>query len=216
MMRSYWLKILLGACAIFVVGYGAYLGIEKSKVRIRQIAESSDPVSIPLAFLPFTLDGVKSGTFKGIRLERDAPKSINAITLRVNLADSADAEAIKACVVTLEGNGQDFDPERGFRCIKPGQGDSALVPFGEIRFTVRHGVNFSVPLLLDSAVVADLRESGDEEIQSTVGADAELRAQAASERADSITRAVQSKVDSIVRNSVPTPPKPKPPTPKPG
>lgn len=215
-MRSYWLKILLGACAIFVVGYGAYFGIEKSKVRIRHITESSDPVSIPLAFLPFTLDGVKWGTFKGIRFERDAPKSITAITLRVSLADSADEDAIRACVVTLEGDGHDFDPERGFRCVKPEQGDSALVPFGEVRFTVRHGGTFSVPLLLDSAVVADLRESGDHDIEEAVGADAELRAQAATERADSITRAVQSKVDSIVRQSVPQPPKPKSPTAKPG
>ena len=215
-MRSYWLKIILGACAIFVVGYGAYMGIEKSKVRIRQIAESSDPVSIPLAFLPFTLDGVKSGTFKGIRLERDAPKSINAITLRVSLTDSADAEVIKSCRITLEGNGRDFDPERGFRCLKAGEADSALVPFGEVRFTLRHGDNFSIPLLLDSAVVADLRESGDDEIQATVGADAELRAQAATRMADSITKAVQTKVDSIVKNSVPPPAKPKLPTAKPG
>jgi len=215
-MRSYWLKILLGACAIFVVGYGAYFGIEKSKSKIRHLAESSDPLSIPLAFVPFTLDGVKAGTFKGIRVERDAPKSINAITLRVNLADSADAETIQACMITLAGNGQDFDPGRGFRCVRPGEMDSAgLVPFGEVQFTVRHGANFSAALLLDSAVVADLRESGNVEINAG-GADAALSAEDAAKRADSITKAVQLKVDSIVKRSVPTPPKPKSPTAKPG
>jgi hypothetical protein len=217
-MRSYWLKILLGACAIFVVGYAGVYGIRKSKDRIRSIAESSDPVSIPLAFLPFTLDGVKSGTFKGIRLDRDAPKSLNSITLRVNLADSADAERIKACLVTLEGDGHEFDPSRGFRCLKPAEADSAaLVAFGEVYFSVRHGENFSVPLMLDSAVVSDLRESGsDEEVSVTVGAEAEAAAEAAVKRADSITKAVNQRVDSIVRKSVPQPPKPRSPSGNPG
>jgi hypothetical protein len=215
-MRSYWLKIVLGACAIFVVGYAAYFGIQKSKSRFRQFAESSDPVSIPLAFLPFTLDGVKSGTFRGILLERDAPKSLNAITLRVSLADSADVEFVRACRVTLEGNGHDFDLERGFRCLKPGEADSALVPFGEVRFSLGHGDSFSVPLLLDSAMVADLRESGRVEMNAAIGADAAARAEAATRMADSITKAVQLRVDSAVRRSVPEPPKPKAPTGKPG
>jgi len=90
-MRSYWLKIIVGACAVFLVGFAGVTVIRKSKDKIRSIAESSDPVSLPLAFLPFTLDGVKAGTFKGIRLDRDAPKSLNGITLRISLADSADA-----------------------------------------------------------------------------------------------------------------------------
>ena len=205
-MRSYWLKIILGACAIFVVGYAAYFGIEKSKSRIRQIAESSDPVSIPLAFLPFTLDGVKSGTFKGIRLERDAPKSLNSITLRISLSDSANAAQIRDCALTPEGNGRDFDPGRGFRCLKGEGADSALVEFGEVEFSVHDGEDFSVPLMLDSAMVNDLRESsGDNEISAAVGADAELRAEAATKMADSITKAVQLRVDSIVKNSVPEP-----------
>jgi hypothetical protein len=216
-MRSYWLKIVLGACAIFVVGYAAYFGIEKSKTRIRHLAESSDPVSIPLAFLPFTLDGVKSGTFKGIRLERDAPKSLNSITLRISLSDSADAARISSCALTPEGNGRDFDPGRGFRCIKSDGADSALVEFGEVEFSVHDGEDFSVPLMLDSAMVNDLRESsGSNEIEAAVGADAELRAEAATKMADSITKAVQLRVDSVVRRSVPQPPKPKAPTGNPG
>ena len=216
-MRSYWLKIVLGACAIFVVGYGAWFGIEKSKSRIRRFAESSDPVSIPLAFLPFTLDGVKAGTFKGIRLERNAPKSLNSITLRISLADSADAGRIKGCALTPEGDGRDFDPGRGFRCLKVEGADSALVEFGEVEFSVHDGEDFSVPLMLDSAMVRDLRESsGTDEINTAVGADAELRAEAATRMADSITRAVQLRVDSVVRKSVPESPRPKSPTAKPG
>ena len=214
-MRSYWLRILLGACAIFVLGYAAYFGIEKSKTRIREFAHSSEPVSIPLAFLPFSLDGVKSGTFKGIRLERDAPKSLNAITLRVSLSDSADAEAIKACLVSPVSDGREFDPERGFRCLKPADLDSALIPFGEVEFSIGD-VDFTVPLLLDSAMVNDLRESESEEINAAVGADAAARAEAATRMADSITKAVQLRVDSIVKKSVPVPPRPRRPTGNPG
>lgn len=207
-MRSYWLKILLGAAAIFVVGYGVYEGIEQSKSRIRRLAHSSDPVSIPLAFLPFTLDGVKAGTFKGIRLERDAPKSLNSITLRVSLSDSADIERVRSCLLTPEGNGREFDPSRGFRCLRSTEVDSALVPFGEVAFIPQEGEEFRVPLLLDSAMVNDLRQSsGTDELNAAVGADAELRAEAATRLADSITKAVQLRVDSIVRQSVPEAPK---------
>ena len=200
-MRSYWLKIILGACAVFVVGFAGVTAIRKSKDKIRSIAETSDPVSIPLAFLPFTLDGEKAGTFKGIRLDRDAPKSLNGITLRITLADSADPARIQACLITLEGNGHDFDPSRGFRCLKPEEADSSLVAFGEVRFSVRHGEDFTVPLMLDSAAVADMRASGHAEIEAAVGAEAEARAEAAAARADSITKAVEKRVDSIVRKA---------------
>ena len=215
-MRSYWLKIIVGACAVFLVGYAGVFAIRKTGTKIRSITESSDPVSIPLAFLPFTLDGEKAGTFKGIRLDRDAPKSLNGITLRVALGDSADPARIQACLITLEGNGHDFDLERGFRCVKPGTADSLLVPFGEVRFSVRHGEEFTVPLVLDSAAVADMRESGDADIQAAVGADAEARAEAATQRADSITRAVNERVDSIVRNVTPPTPHRRPKPVKPG
>ena len=211
-MRSYWLKIVLGACAVFLVGYAGVFAVRKTGTRIKNLAESSEPVSFPLAFLPFTLDGEKAGTFKGIRLDRDAPKSLNGITLRISLADSADLARIKACLITLEGDGHEFDPARGFRCVKPGTADSALVPFGEVRFSVRHGEDFQVPLVLDSAAVADMRESGDADIEAALGADAEARAEAATRQADSITKAVNARVDSIVKNAVPPtqPRRPKP------
>lgn len=205
-MRSYWLKIILGACAIFVVGYGVVYAARRSVHRLERLKESSDPVSIPLAFLPFTLDGAKAGTFRLVRIERDAPKSVKGITVRIALADSADPARIQACLITVEGNGHDFDPSRGFKCLAPGQGDSALVRFGEIRFTSDRG-DFSVPLLLDSALVADMRSSPNAEISATVGAEAEARAAEASRRADSVSRAVTRKVDSIVRQHVPPAPK---------
>ncbi len=215
-MRSYWLKIVISACAIFTVGYIGVFVVRKSANRIERLAESSDPVSIPLAFLPFTLDGDKAGTFKLLRIERDAPKSLTGITIRVALSDSADAERIQACKVTIEGNGHDFDPSRGFRCAKPETADSVLVPFGQVTFTSKHAADFSVLLVLDSAVVADLRTSDEDEIGATVGAEAEARAEAAERLSDSITRAVNRQVDSIVRNAVPQRPK-RPATPaKPG
>jgi hypothetical protein len=206
-MRSYWVKIVLGACAIFAVGYVAVFAVRKTSHRIRSFAESSDPVSIPLAFLPFTLDGEKQGTFKMVRLDRDAPKSLTGITVRIALADSADAARIRGCVVTLEGNGRDFDPSRGFRCLRPEEADSSLVQFGEVTFTLRGMEEFSIPLMLDSAAVNDMRESGTAEIEATVEAEAEARGREAEHRADSITRAVNRQVDSIVRHAVPAAPK---------
>jgi len=213
-MRSYWVKIILGACAIFAVGYVGVIAIRQTKHRIQSIAESSDPVSIPLAFLSFTLDGQKAGTFKMVRLDRDSPKSLAGITVRIALADSADAARIKSCVITLEGNGRDFDPSRGFRCLTPENVDSSLVEFGEVTFTARGMEEFSVPLMLDSAAVNDMRESGHADIEATVeaeaeaaGREAEARGREAELRADSITRAVNRQVDSIVKNSLRRAPK---------
>lgn len=206
-MRSYWVRIVLGACAIFVVGYFAVFAVRKTSHRIRSIAESNDPVSIPLAFLPFTLDGQKAGTFRMVRLDRDTPKTLTGITVRIALSDSADAARIRGCMITLVGNGRDFDPTRGFRCLNPGEADSALVEFGEVTFTIRGMEDFSVPLMLDSAAVNDMRESGTAEIQATVEAEAEAAGRQAELRADSITRAVNRQVDSIVRNVVPPAPK---------
>lgn len=215
-MRSYWLKIVLSSCAIFAVGYVGVFFIRKSVHRFERLTESSDPVSIPLAFLPFTLDGAKAGTFKLVRIERDAPKSLTRITIRVALSGPADATRIQACLVTIAGNGHEFDPSRGFRCVKPETADSALVPFGQVTFTSPHAADFSVPMVLDSALVADMRTWGDEEIGATVGAEAEARAAAAEQRADSITRAGTRRVDSIVKNAVPPQPKPRSATPRPG
>ena len=61
-MRNYWLRIALGAVAIFTVGL---IGISLAKQgvgRVRGVVEGSGPVAIPLAFVPFTLDGSKLGT----------------------------------------------------------------------------------------------------------------------------------------------------------
>jgi hypothetical protein len=66
---------------------------------------------------------------------------------------------------------------------------------------------FSIPLMLDSAAVNDMRESGTAEIEATVEAEAEARGREAEQRADSITRAVNRQVDSIVRNAVPAAPR---------
>jgi len=214
-MRSYWVRIVFGACAIFVVGYAGVYAVRKSVHRFRSLTESSESVSIPLAFLPFTLDGVKAGTFKQVRIERDAPKSLTGIMVRIALVDSADVQRIQACRITLQGNGHDFDPSRGFRCLAPDEVDSSLVPFGQVRFSVRHGEDFSVPLLLDSSAVADMRNSGKAEISATVGAEAEARAEAAGRRADSITTAVNRQVDSIVKRTAPPTPKRPPAAPKP-
>jgi hypothetical protein len=62
-----------------------------SSSKVSQILEDRIPVTPRLSErVEFTLDGEKAGTFKGLRLDRDAPKSLNGITLRISLADSAD------------------------------------------------------------------------------------------------------------------------------
>ena len=179
-MRSYWLKIILGACAVFLRGIRRRFGgpkIEGQDQEPRGIERSSLAFRWPFCRSRSTARRPAPSRVSGSIVTR--PKSLNGITLRITLADSADPARIQACLITLEGNGHDFDPARGFRCLKPEEADSSLVAFGEVRFSVRHGEDFTVPLMLDSAAVADMRESGDADIEATVGAEAEARAEAA-------------------------------------
>src|SRR4051812_9668212 len=96
-MRNYWLRIALGAVAIFTVGM---IGISLAKQgvgRVRGVVQGSGPLAIPLAFVPFTLDGSKLGTVDKLTLFRDAPKRISAVEIHIKLKDSLLAGGLEGC-----------------------------------------------------------------------------------------------------------------------
>jgi hypothetical protein len=214
-MRGYWLKIVLGALAIFGVGYGAVRLVRAQVHRVRSTIESTDPVSIPLAFLPFAVDGQTMGTFRGVTLLRSDPKTVSEIRLRVKLADSIAAARLVNCRVTTM-NATGFSPDEGFRCLDPEAADSGLVPFGSVTLQLAGRADVTLPLLLDPAVVADLSGAGGVgEAAGEFGRhEAEAaRAQAdrieadAKARADSIRSAIQRKVRTEVDKATVRPPK---------
>ncbi len=207
-MRAYWVKIVLGALIIFVVGYAGVSFVSRQVNLVR----SDGDINIPLAFVPFTLDGQREGTFRGIRIERSAPEQISGIRLRVRLADSADLGRLRECRIRAVAHGSNFDPADTFECLAVDVSDTALVRFGRIVFETRAGESFTVPLLLDSAVVLEMRShrSSDAVARRT----AESEARAAEAQAHQVEQQVRRSVDSAIAEVKATvPPPPRPPSP---
>jgi len=190
-MRSYWFRIILGAVAIFLVGYGGVWFAKTRIAHVRQVIRSADPITIPLAFLPFTLDGHRLGTFRRVTIRRDAPERVSGVDIRVTLADSA-APLPEGCRLTTLDPGN-FSPERGFRCA--GAADSALVEFGSIRLVRSGAEDLTIPLVLDSAMVAEFRKEG-RGVGLTTDAFAGQEGAAAAARAEQVRVRVQAKIDS--------------------
>ena len=61
-MRNYWLRIALGAAAIFTVGMIGVSLARQGVGHVRGVVEGSGPITLPVAFVPFKLDGRKLGT----------------------------------------------------------------------------------------------------------------------------------------------------------
>jgi len=205
-MRSYWVKILLGAVAIFAVGYGAVWVVRTQVVRVKHTIESSDPISLPLAFLPFVVDGVKLGTYRGIQILRSAPKTVSEVHIRVRLGDSVTTARFDGCQLTTQ-NRASFSPEEGLRCVTASAADSGLIPFGDVTLELGGAGSIVLPLLLDSAVVADLAGSRAEEAVGELGREEAAAAAAQAESVgvqarrmgDSIRTAVEAKVRAETR-----------------
>lgn len=207
-MGRYWIKIVLGALAIFLVGYAAYAGMRSQVNRFRALKDSDGPIDIPLAFVPFSLEGTRLGTFRRVRIMRDAPNSVSGVYLRVRLSETAPVERLESCSrMAVTDQTTDFDVSRlTFQCLDSTASDSGLIEFGEIEFDPQHGARFSVPLLLTELTVKEMRSShpGDVAARSAAGEHEAVRIEAESIRvhAESIAAAVK-------RNAIP----PRPPRP---
>jgi hypothetical protein len=214
-MRNYWLRIVLGAVAVFTVGMIGVTLARQGVGHVRGVVAGSGPLSFPLPFVTFNLDGQKLGKVSHVVLHRTAPKQISAVELEIRLNDSVVARGLEGC--RLAANFDD-DPDsegppqaarkfsRGvFTCLP---NDTALTPanFEEFGHAVFQPGNVSVPLLLPTDVVSDLKEgdlgpSEQDSIALAAEAAADSVADAAEARADSIAAAAELKADSIVAQS---------------
>ena len=97
LMRNYWLRIVVGAIAIFTVGMIGVTLAHQGVGRVRSVVEGSGPITLPVAFVPFTLDGQRLGSLSKIVLHRDAPKQIASVELQIKLADSVLARGLGGC-----------------------------------------------------------------------------------------------------------------------
>jgi hypothetical protein len=198
-MRTYWIRIALGALGVFAVGMVLITITRRAITKVRTVAESSDPISIPLALVPFRLDGNRLGTFDRAVLIRKSPKEVTALDLAVRLTDSASASRLADCALFARLL-QERRPRvefynADFTCLSP---DSAAAHgaerFGEVAFEPGH---LTLPLFVPKEVARNLRR-GMADIQAETASDAaDSIADAADRMADSIGEAASRAADSI-------------------
>jgi hypothetical protein len=212
-MRNYWLRIALGAAAIFTVGMIGISLTRQGVHHVRGVVEGSGPISLSIPFLSFNLNGQKLGKVSRVMLLRESPKQISAVELEIALRDSVLARGLEGC--RLAAN---FDENRSspgvavnnrrlssgvFSCLSP---EDSAPEFQEFGRAVFQPGDVSVPLLLPNDLVDDLREgefdsSSEDSISAAAQASADSIAEVVEQRADSIAAAAEEKADSIVARS---------------
>ena len=188
-MQRYWVKIALGSLAVFVIGM-IVIAMCRSVLRhAESLANSNRPISIPLALLPFRVDGDQLGTVKRLELIRSAPKHVTGVRLTVNLQDSNSVDQLRDCNLTVH-EGAVLGGREGFTCATAGDSTSErLERIGEI--VIEPGGTIRA-LLAPAAQVAEWRSS----LYDTASAQAELAALKAEQLADSAAQAVVIRADS--------------------
>jgi len=159
-MKWYWVKIFAGALLIFCVGFAGITAVRAAKHRVNEVTDSSSDISIPLAFVPFTFDGAKNGTFRRVVFHRSNPHQLNGVDLVVKLNDPSLAKQFENCQLTVD-NPTQINANTTFRCAGA---DTGLEAFGHV--TIETGAEsaeaerIQVPLVIPKPVVANLRGEG--------------------------------------------------------
>jgi hypothetical protein len=187
-MKNYWLRILLGALAIFAVGMVGVTLARQGIHHVRGVVEGSGPITVPVTFLPFKLDGERIGTIQHIRINRLAPKAVSSVNILVRLADSVPSSRLEPCLLIAKGF-ERLNSETTVTCGTPQDTvDEDLTVVGDI-ITVRDGHSFKLFMPRDA-----IRELTDSEVVF-VGEDS--MAAAAEHLTDSILEAKRPTLDSL-------------------
>jgi hypothetical protein len=204
-MRNYWIRIFLGAFAIFAIGMIGVTIVRKGIAKVNSVVDSDDPITIPLAFVPFTLGGERLGNLEHVTIERASPREVSGVELEVDLADSLVAAGLSGCrlLANIESDsskpGLNIQASRRskdtFTCLPGDSTPSHLVQFGEAVFQPGE---VRVPLLLPTEVVSDLnRALADDSIPPELEAKADSLADLADLKADSALQAAIRTADSV-------------------
>jgi hypothetical protein len=187
-MRNYWLRILFGALAIFCVGMVGVTLARQGVGKVRGVVEGSGPITLPVAFIPFKLDGEKIGTIQRIKIFRTAPNHVRSVNVRVRLADSVSPGRLDRCILVAEGY-ENINSKTTVLCSNAEDtvGEDVL-PVGEI---VLSKTNRTFKLYMPREAIQELTDSD----VVFVGADS-LGGPRLNE--DSISAAAESRADSIL------------------
>jgi hypothetical protein len=193
-MRNYWLRIILGAVAVFCVGMVGVTLARQGIGHVRGVVEGSGPISVPVPFLPFKLDGEKIGTIQRIKINRNAPNQVRSVDVTVHLADSVSPGRLDPCILVAQGY-QDINSETTVLCSDAEDtiGED-LTAVGAVNLS---RTNRSFRLYMPRE---DLRELTDSEVVF-VGEDS---AAPLGRRTDSIINAAERLTDSMLETKRPT------------
>jgi hypothetical protein len=193
-MRNYWLRIVLGAVTIFSVGMVAVTLARQGIHRVRGVVEGSGPITVPIAFVPFKLDGERIGTIRRIKINRLAPKAVSSVNILVQLADSVRASRLEKCILVAE-DVERLNSQTTVTCSTPDDtADEDLARVGNITLA-GGGRSFSLYMPRDA-----IRELTDSDV-AFVGPDSTEAA--AARLGDSIGDAAQRLSDSILETKRP-------------
>ena len=222
-MRTYWLRILLGALAVFAVGMIGVTFARRTRDKVTAVVTGSGPLSIPLPFVPFELEGNKLGRLERLVVNREAPKKVSSVDLEVKLDDSLLVQGLAGCrlAANLESDSSKsgdvnfrshrLEDQAFFFCARS---DSGLVEFGTVKLTPG---DVTVPLLVpvslaeqmragnwgdhDDADSADVLAERAESLADKAAAAADSIAELAGQRAAASARAMSSRLGDSLRTA---------------
>jgi hypothetical protein len=188
-MQRYWVRIALGSLAIFTIGM-VLIALFRNGIRqFEALAKSDRPIGIPLALLPFRLEGDQLGSVRRLELLRSAPKKVTGIRLIVRLQDSSAVDEVRNCTITVR-EPMAFGGREGFSCAT--SADSATDQLERIGEIVIEPGGMVRAILAPAAQAAEWRAN----LYDTAAAQAELAGLKAERLADSSARAVTIRADS--------------------
>jgi len=205
-MRNIWIRIGLGALAIFAVGMIAKALFTAGRDKVVDLVDGDGPIPIPLmGVVPFQLGDARLGDLRRVTLLRDAPHHISGVKVVARIADSASIEPLKDCdFITLEGLpesqvGRDVKIQLNegtrFRCLIDSAG---FASFGTIEIRHTQGAKGDEPTTLERTLI--LTPEAIAEIQRAMGKGSDsVSVDLGEELADSIQRAVEAQVQAAER-----------------
>jgi len=206
-MRKYWMRIALGALAIFIVGMIGLTLVRRGIGSVHGVVHGSGPISIPLAFIPFKLQGDKLGSLERVTLRRETPSRVTSVELEVKLSDSVLARGLEGCRLAANLDSEvpgrpginvhrgPF-PEGSFWCARDDSADVALVEYGSAVF---HPGDVTVPLFLPRSLVDELQnlDLGHDSIPPPAKAQVDSIMAATELSADSVDAVRDRMIDSL-------------------
>lgn len=149
-MRKLWIRIGIGAGVIFAAGMFVVTLARQVRASAVDAIRSGGRFAMPLAILPFEVDGQRVGSVGEINIERSSGGRAKRVSIVVNLK-GFDPDGLADCALVLGGHRRHH---RGlFDCLSEADlGAGKYVEVGEVRFEPGGTVR---PILLDRAKARD-------------------------------------------------------------